>query len=355
MNSSQRNITVVGAGAIGGLIAARLARAASAANASGATINVLARGAHLEAIRRDGLTILDDPESGARYTARVNATNDAAALGAQDLVFVCLKGQALVQAAASLAPLVGPHTHVVSAMNGVPWWFLAESGGTRATSDANDNRHLESVDPGGAVTAALPPARASGCVVHLSSSLAAPGVIRKGKGNTLIVGAASPHATARAKEACALLAQAGFDVQATGQIQHEIWAKLWGNMTMNPISALTRSSADVILDDPLTASLVKAVMAEARTIGEALGIGLAMSIEERNAITRKLGAFKTSMLQDVQAGRTLEVEALLGAPYELAQRVGVAAPALGMLYGLARQLDANLEAARRSAAPGEAR
>ncbi|HKU00046.1 MAG TPA: 2-dehydropantoate 2-reductase [Paraburkholderia sp.] len=340
MNSSQRNITVVGAGAIGGLIAARLARADNSAN-----INVLARGAHLEAIRRDGLTILEDPESGMRYTARVNAIDNAAALGAQDIVFVCLKGQALVQAAASLAPLVGPHTHIVSAMNGVPWWFLASFGGPHA---AGDDRHLESVDPGGAVTAALPPAQASGCVVHLSSSIAAPGVIRKGKGNLLIVGAGSPRTAARAKEACALLAQAGFEVQATGQIQHEIWAKLWGNMTMNPISALTRSSADVILDDPLTAGLVKAIMAEARTIGEALGIGLAMTIEERNAITRKLGAFKTSMLQDVEAGRTLEVEALLGAPYELAQRAGVAAPSLGMLYGLARQLDANLEAARRS-------
>ncbi|QBR00248.1 ketopantoate reductase family protein [Paraburkholderia pallida] len=344
MNSSQRSITVVGAGAIGGLIAARLARADNGAN-----INVLARGAQLEAIRRDGLTIVGDPEHDMRYTARVNATDNAAALGAQDIVFVCLKGQALVQAAASLAPLVGPHTHIVSAMNGVPWWFLADFGGAQA------NGRLESVDPGGAVSAALPPAQASGCVVHLSSSIAAPGVIRKGKGNLLIVGAASQRTAARAKEACALLAQAGFEVQATGQIQHEIWAKLWGNMTMNPISALTRSSADVILDDPLTAGLVRAIMAEARTIGEALGIGLAMTIEQRNAITRKLGAFKTSMLQDVEAGRTLEVEALLGAPYELAQRAGVAAPSLGMLYGLARQLDTNLEAARRSGSPATAR
>lgn len=351
MDSSQRSITVVGAGAIGGLIAARLARADNGANL-GPNVSVLARGAHLEAIRRDGLTILEDPEQGMRYTACVNATDNAAELGAQDIVFVCLKGQALVQAAASLAPLVGPHTHIVSAMNGVPWWFLAGFGGKQA---AGDDRHLESVDPGGAVTAALPPAQASGCVVHLSSSIAAPGVIRKGKGNLLIVGAASQRTTARAKEACALLAQVGFDVQATGQIQHEIWAKLWGNMTMNPISALTRSSADVILDDPLTASLVKAIMAEARTIGEALGIGLAMTIEERNAITRKLGAFKTSMLQDVEAGRTLEVEALLGAPYELAQRAGVAAPSLGMLYGLARQLDANLEAARRAGASNSVR
>lgn len=340
MNASQRSITVVGAGAIGGLIAARLAHCAS----TDANVSVLARGAQLEAIRRNGLTVIEGDGDNERYTARVNATDDAATLGAQDIVFVCLKGQALAQSAASLAPLVGPNTHIVSAMNGVPWWFLSDFGKALA------NGRLDSVDPGGAVSAALPPAQASGCVVHLSSSIAAPGVIRKGRGNLLIVGASSARMAARADEARTLLTQAGFDVQAPESIQHEIWAKLWGNMTMNPISALTRSTADVILDDPLTAQLVAAVMAEARTIGEALGIGLAMTIDERNAITRKLGAFKTSMLQDVEAGRTLEVEALLGAPYELAQRAGIAAPSLGMLYGLARQLDANLDAARQARA-----
>jgi 2-dehydropantoate 2-reductase len=328
-NSNSR-ITVVGAGAIGGLIAARLARA-------GETVNVLARGAQLEAIRRDGLTVV---EGDTRYTVRVNATDDAAALGPQDLLLICLKGQALVPAATSLAPLVGPQTHIVSAMNGVPWWFLHDFGGAHA------NGRLEAVDPGGVVSAALPPAQASGCVVHLSSSIAGPGVIRKGNGNLLIVGASSPQLAERAEAARTLLARAGFDVVAPASIQGEIWAKLWGNMTMNPISALTRSTADVILDDPLTAGLVAAVMAEAREIGEAIGIRLAMTIEERNAVTRKLGAFKTSMLQDVEAGRSLEVEAVLGAAYELAQRTGVAVPSLGMLYGLARQINANLEAAR---------
>jgi 2-dehydropantoate 2-reductase len=329
--TSNRSITVVGAGAIGGLVAARLAHA-------GIAVNVLARGAQLEAIRRDGLTVI---EGEARYTSRVNATADATVLGTQDLLFVCLKGQALVQAAASLAPLVGRQTHIVSAMNGVPWWFLNGFGGAQAAG------RLEAVDPGGAVSAALPPAQTSGCVVHLSSTIAAPGVIRKGNGNQLIVGASAPQLAGRAEEARALLALAGFEAVATDSIQGAIWTKLWGNMTMNPISALARSTADVILDDPLTAGLVAAIMAEARAIGQALGIGMAMSIEERNAITRKLGAFKTSMLQDVEAGRSLEVEALLGAPYELAQRTGVAAPTLGMLYGLARQLDANLEAMRR--------
>lgn len=333
MSTSNQKIAVIGGGAIGGLIAARLARASVA-------VSLVARGAHLAAIRRDGLTIV---EGEARYTQAINATDNPASLGAQDIVFVCLKGQALVQSAASFAPLVGPHTHIVSAMNGVPWWFLHAFGAAHA------NAPLEAVDPGGVVSRALPPAQASGCVVHLSSSIAGPGVIRKGNGNGMILGEASAAMAARAQEARDLLAQAGFDVTAGKPIQADIWAKLWGNMTMNPISALTRSTADVILDDTLTLSLVQAIMAEARTIGETLGIPLEMTIEQRNAITRKLGAFKTSMLQDVEAGRTLEVEALLGAPYELAKRLGVAAPSLGMLYGLARQLDANLEAARRKA------
>lgn len=339
MATPNSTITVVGAGAIGGLIAARLARA-------GEAVNVLARGAQLEAIRRDGLILVED-DAHDTQAVRVNATDNAAALGPQGLVLVCLKGQALVQAAASLAPLVGPHTHIVSAMNGVPWWFLDAC--LNASGAAHGNGRLESVDPGGVVSAALPPAQTSGCVVHLSSSIAAPGVIRKGNGNRLIVGASAPPLAERAEAARMLLARAGFEVVAPASILDEIWAKLWGNMTMNPISALTRSTADVILDDPLTANLVAAVMAEARAIGETIGIRLSMTIEERNAVTRKLGAFKTSMLQDVEAGRSLEVEALLGAPWELAQRAGVAAPALGMLYGLARQLDANLEAARQAA------
>lgn len=331
MSTPKQKIAVVGGGAIGGLIAARLARA-------GVAVDLLARGAHLEAIRRAGLTVV---EGDTRYTQAVRATDAPASLGVQDIVFVCLKGQALVQSAASFAPLVGPHTHIVSAMNGVPWWFL------HAFGEVHAHTPLEAVDPGGVVSRALPPAQASGCVVHLSSSIAEPGVIRKGNGNGLIVGEGSARMAARAQEARELLAHAGFDVTPGKPIHADIWAKLWGNMTMNPISALTRSTADVILDDPLTLGLVSTIMAEARTIGETLGIKLEMTIEQRHAITRKLGAFKTSMLQDVEAGRTLEVEALLGAPYELARRLGVAAPSLGMLYGLARQLDANLEAARR--------
>ncbi len=320
-------ITVVGGGAIGGIVAARLARA-------GAPVNLLARGAHLDAIRRGGLTIVEGDD---RYVVNVNATDQPGTLGVQDLLFICLKGPALTQAASSLAPLVGPGTHIVSVMNGVPWWFLNEFGGPL------EGQRLESVDPGGVVSSALPPSQVSGCVVHLSSSIAEPGVIRKGNGNQLIIGAACERTRAQAAHATELLRLAQFDVTASSQIRSDIWIKLWGNMTMNPISAITRSTADVILDDPLTESLVVSIMEEARQVGKEIGIELTMSAQARNALTRKLGAFKTSMLQDVEAGRQLEIEAILGAPYEIAVKAGIAVPFLGMLYGLAGQLNANLD------------
>jgi len=242
---------VVGGGAIGGIVAARLGRA-------GVAVNLLARGAHLEAIRRNGLTVVEGDD---RYTVDINATDQPGSLGAQDLLFICLKGPALIQAATSLAPLVDAGTHIVSAMNGVPWWFLNSFGGHL------EGQRLESVDPAGVVSSALPPSQVSGCVVHLSSSIAEPGVIKKGNGNQLIVGPAAPGVTDQAARAIELLRLAQFDVTASSQIRSDIWAKLWGNMTMNPISAITRSTADVILDDPLTAQLVVSIMEEARRIG----------------------------------------------------------------------------------------
>jgi 2-dehydropantoate 2-reductase len=314
LNQRDIKITVVGAGAIGGIVAARLARA-------GVAVNLLARGPHLDAIQRNGLTVI---EGGDQYVVDVNATDQPGTLGAQDLLFICLKGPALIQAAQSLAPLVNEGTHIVSAMNGVPWWFLNSFGGRL------EGQRLESVDPAGVVSSALPPSQVSGCVVHLSSSIAAPGVIKKGNGNQLIVGPAATGVTDQAAHAIELLRLAQFDVSTSSEIRSDIWAKLWGNMTMNPISALTRSTADV------------SIMEEARRIGEEIGIELNMTAQARNAQTRKLGAFKTSMLQDVEAGRQLEIEAILGAPHELAAKAGIPVPFLGVLYGLAGQLNAHL-------------
>lgn len=326
MTKQDTKITVVGGGAIGGIVAARLARA-------GVPVNLLARGAHLDEIQRNGLAVVEGDD---RYMVNVNATGQPGTLGVQDLLFICLKGPALNQAASSLAPLVGPGTHIVSVMNGVPWWFLYEFGGPL------EGQRLESVDPAGVVSSALPPSQVSGCVVHLSSSIAGPGVIRKGNGNQLIIGPASARTTGQAALAIELLRLAQFDVTASTRIRSDIWLKLWGNMTMNPISAITRSTADVILDDPLTEKLVVSIMEEARQIGKEIGIELTLSAQARNALTRKLGAFKTSMLQDVEAGRQLEIEAILGAPYEIAAKAGISVPFLGVLYGLAGQLNANL-------------
>jgi 2-dehydropantoate 2-reductase len=322
---SELNVTIVGAGAIGGLLASRLMRA-------GLPVTVLARGAQLHAIRTRGLAVVEDGETSIVHPS---ATDDPHAPGIQDIVFVCLKAPALIEAAASLAPLIGPATRIISLMNGVPWWFLREFGGICA------NCRLESVDPDGIVSRALPPAQADGIVVHLAASVREPGVIVRNKGNLLIARAPrSSHDDTQAS-IVRMLRDARFDVTLAQTVQHEIWAKLWGNMTMNPISAITGSSADLILDDPLTARLVVEVMREAQAIGARLGIDLGMSVEQRNAQTRQLGAFKTSMLQDAEAGRPLEIDGIVGAPYELARLAGVPTPYLDILFGLVRQKGRN--------------
>lgn len=322
---SPLKITVVGGGAIGGLLAARLARA-------GLQPALLARGQHLAAIRSRGLEVVEDGQS---YLTRPYATDVPAELGIQDWVLVCLKGMALVEAAASLAPLIGPATRIMSVMNGVPWWFL------HGRDDALAGYRIEAVDPGGVVSAVLPAAQCCGCVVHLSSSLREPGVIDKGRGNRLIIGAPDGALEAGLMRSADCLQQAGFEVETTREIQVEIWSKLWGNMTMNPISALTGSTSDLILDDPLTLQLVTNVMEEAAKVGAKLGIPAVRTPLQRTAQTRSLGSFKTSMLQDVEGARPLEIDGLVAAPRELAQLAGVATPWLDAVLGLVRQKGLN--------------
>jgi 2-dehydropantoate 2-reductase len=295
---------------------------------------VLARGAQLAAIRAGGLRIL---EAGAERRVALRADDDAARLGPQDILFVCLKAHALAEGVAGLAPLVGPGTTIVPAINGVPWWFTDACGGVLA------GRRLRSVDPQGAIARTLPPAQVLGCVLHMSAAQGEPGTIHKGAGHVVVLGRPACAAPQVDEDGvAALVGAAGFDVQRSARICDEVWLKLWGNMTMNPISALTRSTCDVILDDPLTAELTTAVMREAARVGAALGIELGITPEQRSAMTRKLGRFKSSMLQDLEAGRRLETEALVAAPYEIAQALGVATPWLGVLLGLSRQLAANV-------------
>ena len=313
-------IAIVGAGAIGGWMGVHLAQA-------GAQLSVLARGDTLAALQKSGLQL---HQGGTLHTVPVTASNDAADLGVQDLVVISVKAPALSAVAAQVGPLIGPNTVVLTAMNGVPWWFLQGFGGPVA------GRSLASVDPEGQIARALPASHIIGCVVHASCSVDAPGVIRHHFGDGLIVGEPSGEHTPRVQALHALLQQAGFNATLSPQIQKDIWYKLWGNMTVNPVSALAGATTDRILDDELVRGFISNVMREAKAIGERIGIPIAQEPEDRHAVTRKLGAFKTSMLQDVQAGKPVELDALVSAVRELGQLTEVATPFTDALLGLSR-------------------
>lgn len=320
-----QKIGIFGVGAIGGWIGARLA-------ASGAEVSALARGATLAALRAHGLRLREKGADGAEREAAysVRASDDAAELGVQDLVVVAVKAPAMAAVAAQIGPLIGPRTVVLTAMNGVPWWFLQGFGGALAGA------RLESVDAGGAIAQAIPAQHVLGGVVHASCSLDAPGVVRHHFGQGLIVGEPAGGDSARLAALAALLQGAGFDVTVSPQIQRDIWFKLWGNMTINPISAITGATADRVLDDELVRDFVSRVMLEAREIGARIGIPIAQQPEDRHQVTRKLGAFKPSMLQDVEAGKAVEIDALVASVRELGQLTGVPTPCTDTLLGLAR-------------------
>ena len=316
-------VCIYGAGAIGGFIGARLA-------ASGAAqVSVVARGDTLAALRTHGLRLR---QGGQLVAAPVQASDDPAALGPQDGVVIAVKGPALAAVAARIAPLLGPDTWVLPAMNGVPWWFGA---GAPAMGD----EPLQSIDPGGRIAAAIPLARVIGGVVHASSWTSAPGLVEHRMGRGLIVGEPlgdADGASERVQALAALLQQAKFDVTESADVRRDIWYKLWGNMTMNPLTAITGATVDRVLDDPLTRAFCSAAMAEAAAVGARIGCAIAQTPEDRHQITRQLGAFKTSMLQDVEAGRAIELDALVSVVREIAQRVGVATPTIDALLGLAR-------------------
>lgn len=312
---------IYGAGAIGGWLGMALARA-------GCTVSLVARGATLAALQSEGLR-LRRPD-GMVAQAAVAASADPAALGVQDLVVVAVKAPGLPDVARAMGPLIGPHTVVLTAMNGVPWWFLDGFGG------AAQGHALESVDAGGVIANAIPARHVVGSVVHTSCSLEAPGIACQHFGNRLIVGEPDGSRSPRLQALADTLQRGGIDVEASDCIQKDIWFKLWGNLTMNPISALTGATTDRILDDDLVRSFVSAVMLEAKAIGEKLGLPIAQQPEDRHAVTRKLGAFKTSMLQDVEANKPLEIDALVGAVRELGQITQTPTPHTDALLGLVR-------------------
>jgi 2-dehydropantoate 2-reductase len=307
-------VCIVGLGAIGGLFAARLA-------AAGHEVSALARGATLAAVRERGLSLTS--VNGQRSVHRIAASADANELPAPDLLLISMKGHALATDARSLAPLVGPETTVLLAMNGVPWWFLADT-------------TLASVDPHGHIAATLPLAQTLGAVVHLTCHTSAPGEVRHGFGERLIVGEATGGASARVSSLAAALVAAGFMAETSADLRRDIWFKLWGNMTMNPVSALTGAACDAILDDNLVRGFMAAAMAEAAAIGERIGCPIAQSAEARMNVTRQLGSFKTSMLVDIEAGRPPEIDGLIGAVHEIGQHVGVPTPNIDALLGLVR-------------------
>ncbi len=321
MSAVQFNtVAIVGAGAIGGWMGMHLARA-------GVQLSVLARGDTLTALQRNGLQL---HQGGELHHMPVKASNDAAELGVQDLVVISVKAPALASVAQQIGPLIGQDTVVLTAMNGVPWWFLQGFGGPV------QGQSLGTVDPQGTIARAIPAQHVIGGVVHASCSVDAPGVIRHHFGDGLIVGEPSGANTPRVQALHALLQKAGFNATLSPQIQKDIWFKLWGNMTVNPISALTGATSDRLLDDALVRGFMSRVMLEARAIGECIGIPIAQEPEDRHAITRKLGTFKTSMLQDVEAGKPVELDALVSAVRELGQMTGVATPFTDALLGLSR-------------------
>ncbi len=333
-------VCIVGLGAVGGVLAGWLG---TRLPAGAVQLSALARGATLQAVRQHGLRLR---AGGQEHTVPLRASDDPAVLGAQDLVLVAVKAPALPAVAPAVAALCGPHTQVLTAMNGVPWWFF--DGGLPAGNPCA-GLSLRSVDPGGVIKRHVPARQVLGGVVHFSSASPEPGVAQLVQGNGLIIGratapapgapggaGASPADDAPLQAVAGLLQQAGVALTVSAHIQRDVWFKLWGNMTMNPVSALTGAASDHILDDPLVRNFISAVMLEAQAIGAAIGIPIEQKPEERHAVTRKLGSFKTSMLQDTLAGRPLEIDALLGAVHEIGQHLGQATPHMDGLLGLVR-------------------
>jgi 2-dehydropantoate 2-reductase len=313
-------VCIVGVGAIGGFIGTRLAAAGRV------QVSALARGKTLAALQTHGWRLQTATEL---VHAPARASDNASDLGVQDVVIIAVKGPALSQAVRSIAPLIGPDTLIMPAMNGVPWWFCQTVAGFPASP-------LNSVDPGGQIAAAIPVSQVLGCVVHASTSTLEPGLVQHKMGQGLIVGEAGGGISTRVQQMVDSLAHAGFDATASANVRYDIWYKLWGNMTINPVSAITGATADRILADPLVRSFCSAAMAEAQAIGARIGCPIDQNPEDRHTITAKLGVFKTSMLQDAQSGRPIELDALVGVVREIGQRLGLATPNIDALYGLAR-------------------
>ena len=313
-------ICVVGAGAIGGILAARLARA-------GHDVSAIARGPHLQAIQEHGLTL---KWAGEQFSADIRATADATGLAPQDYVILTVKAPALPGIAPTLAPLVSPDTVVVTAMNGVPWWFCHALTGPLA------GRSLQSTDPNGVLGETLPRNRLLGCVVHAGASVPEPGVVNHAAGDLFIVGDASRQPSAPAATLAEALTEAGLDGRNTDDIHGEIWMKLIGNMGMGPICALTGATLAGLAGDADVRPIAAAMMQEAMDVGEALGLPMNMSAEARIDLGAELGEFKPSILQDLERGRPLEIDAMVTVVSEMGEIAGIPTPTVDTVLALLR-------------------
>jgi 2-dehydropantoate 2-reductase len=324
------NIVIVGAGAIGGFIGAKLAQA-------GASVTLTARGPHLQAMRERGLRVVS-PDGD--FEVRPRLAESVATLGPADVVVLGVKAHHLTGIAPTLKPVLGPKTAVISTQNGIPWWYFQRIGGEW------DGLQLERVDPGGVIAASIEPERVIGSLAYFSTEIIEPGVIRHIEGNRLSLGEPDGTRSERARAIAAALISAGLKAPVGTRIRHEIWVKLLGNVAFNPISALTRATLVQMGRHPEVSRLVREVMTETEAVANRLGIELPVSIDQRMTGAEKVGEHKTSMLQDLEAGRPMELEAVVGAVVELGERVGVEMRATRAVYACAKLLDAHRPGAR---------
>ncbi len=323
-------ICIVGAGAIGGYLAVVL-------STSGHTVTVIARGAHLAAIQDRGLTLVF--QDGTARTTRVSATANLREIGKQDLVILALKAHQIPPLADQIPLLFSDHTVVLTLQNGIPWWYFHRHGGPF------EGYTLQSVDPGGVIARHIEPGRVIHSIAYPASEVVAPGVIHHHEGNRFPVGELDNQETARVRELSQLLNEAGFKAPILDDTRGEVWLKLLGNVTFNPISALAHATVIDLCQYPLTRGLIENMMQEAKTVAERLGINIRLPIERRIAGAEKLGKHKMSMLQDVEAGRELEIDALVGAVAELGELTGIPTPCIKALYACTKLLDKTIKEA----------
>jgi 2-dehydropantoate 2-reductase len=306
-------------------------------SAAGAKVSVVIRGAHLQAVRSAGLKLI---EAGQQTVQSLPAAEHIAELGPQDVLILALKAHQLAPIIDEVAAAIGPETCVVTAQNGIPWWYFQKSGGPY------DGTRLESVDPGGVISRKVPVSAILGSIVYVAGDLVAPGVVRHIEGNRFPLGELDGSETPRLRALVEVFRQAGFKSPIMDDIRSEIWLKLWGNLCFNPISALTHATLQDICRFPRTRALATTMMMEAQTIGEKLGVRFKVSLEKRIAGAEAVGAHKTSMLQDLEHGRAMELEALVGSVIELGRITQTPTPTIEVVYALASLLSQSLQAQR---------